>query len=348
MNRALTMNRVLTMNRALTINRALTTILLFLLCTPLFSQDLSSVFQLTTPSRKPVRSLYKMMAFFDSRQDTTIGTYFSGPDNKSVKLVLKTPIQPQLTKIMNAYTDADAGNGAILFQLKRFSFAEPARTRYCYLSAAIYALKDAGYVKLGSLDTTLVIAAAAEFLSVLAQEGNQVIDDFIAKAIQLPATDGPVYSYDELVHIDSVEKRRIPVYNTTSYTEGLYGTYSSFMNQKPDVKGEVKVKDDGKLSIRIFDSKWVDPKGVTHIFAVVYKGVPYVVTHYGDYPLKKQNDDFYFTGKLRVTPATDGKAGVDVSSGLMGIIPVADKADYRVLLDHRNGEFIHLEVVDTN
>jgi hypothetical protein len=328
-------------------NRALTFFFLLLPCTSLLSQDLSSVFQLTAPQRKPVRSLYKTIIFFDSRQDTTIGTYLTGPDNKTVKLVLKATAQSQLVNILNAYTDAGSGNGAILFQLKRFSFAEPARTRYCYLSAAIYALKDAGYVKLASLDTTLVITSAAEFPAELAQEGNQVIDDFIAKAILLPATDAVVYSYDDLVHMDSVEKRRIPVYNTNSYTEGIYGTYSSFMNQRPEVRGEVKEKSDGKLSVRILDPKWEDPKGLVHIFAVVYKGVPYVVTHYGDYPLQKQNDDFYFTGKLRVTPATDGKAGVDVSSGLMGVLPTADKADYRVLLDHTNGEFIHLKVLDT-
>ena len=327
--------------------RALTFFLLLLPCTFLFSQDLSSVFQLTVPPRKPVKSLYRVIAFFDSRQDTTIGTWLSGPDNKPVRLVLKTPVQPQLVNILNAYTDGGSGNGAILFQLKRFSFAEPARTRYCYLSAAIYALKDEGYAKLASLDTTLVITYAAELPSVLAQEANQVIDDFIAKAILLPATTAAVYNYNDLVHIDSVEKRKIPVYNTSTYTEGLYGTYNAFMNQRPDVRGEVKEKSDGKLSIRILDPKWEDPKGLTHIFAVVYKGVPYVVTHYGDYPLQKQNDDFYFTGKLRVTPATDGKAGVDVSSGLMGILPSADKADYRVLLDHTSGEFIHLQVLDT-
>jgi hypothetical protein len=109
----------------------------------------------------------------------------------------------------------------------------------------------------------------------------------------------------------------------------------------------VKEKSDGKLTIHILDPKWEDPRGITHIFAFVYKGVPYVVTHYGNYPLKKQNDDFYFTGKLRVTAATDGKAGVDVSSGLMGVIPTGDKADYRVLLNHTNGEFIHLQVIDT-
>lgn len=323
-------------------------ILLLLPCTLLFSQDLSSPFQLTTPARKPVKSLYRLMAFFDSRQDTTIGTYLSGPDNKPVKLVLKNSVQSQLMNIMTAYTDAGSGNGAVLFQLKRFSFAEPARTRYCYLRATIYALKDEGYSKLADLDTTLVITAAAEFLPVLTQESNQVIDDFIAKAIVLPAKDGAVvYHYNDLSHIDSIEKRQIPVYNTNVYKEGLYSTYGAFMKQQPDVRGEVKEKSDGKLTIRILDAKWEDPTGATHIFSFVYKGVPYVVTHYGNYPLQKQNDDFYFTGKLRVTAATDGKAGVDVSSGLMGIIPTGDKADYRVLLDHTNGEFIHLQVIDT-
>ena len=317
-------------------------LILLILClnsARLFSQGTAATFEWAAPKSTPEKSLYKLIAFLDSRQDTScVGNYSLEQGAKPTKLILKTPIQPQLEAILSAYTDASSGFGAVLFQLKRFSFAETQRTTYTYLSAALYALKDNGYVTLLSLDTTLVIDGPVNFQPALAYASNAVVNDFIARGIVLAPKDPVVYSYDEVRQIDSVQKRKLKAYNTSSYAEGFYSNYNAFKNQTPDLQGVVKLRSDSSMTVTLRSAEWTEPRGKKHIFAVVYRGVPYIVTHFGYYPLEKQGDDFYFSGRLNVAGSSPSPFGL-----FTGNKADADKSNYRVLIDYTNGEFIHLK-----
>ena len=323
-------------------NRQLPALLILcLLClnvTTIFSQGTAVAFEWTAPKAAPGKSLYKLIAFLDSRQDTAcVGNYSLEQGAKPTKLILKTPIQPQLEAILNAYTDASSGFGAILFQLKRFSFAETQKTTYTYLSATLYALKDNGYVTLLSLDTTLVIDGPVNFQPALAYASNEVVNNFIARGIVLAPVDPVVYSYDEVRHIDSVQKRKLKAYNTSVFAEGFYSNYNAFKNQTPDLQGVVKLRSDSSMTVTLHSTEWTEPRGKKHIFAVVYRGVPYIVTHFGYYPLDKVGDDFYFSGRLNVLGSATSPFGL-----FTGNTADADKRNYRVLIDYTNGEFIHL------
>jgi hypothetical protein len=324
-------------------NRQLLTLLILCLnATTLFSQGTAASFEWTAPKGAPEKSLYKLIAFLDSRQDTTcVGNYSLEQGAKPTKLVLKTPIQPQLEAILNAYTDASSGFGAVLFQLKRFSFAETQKTAYTYLAANLYALKDNGYVLLLSLDTTMVIEGPVNFQPALAFYSNEVIDKFIAKGITLAPVDTIVYSYDDVQHIDGVRKRKLKAYTISSYAEGFYSNYNAFKNQTPDLQGVVKLRSDSSMTVVLHSSEWTEPRGKKHIFAVVYRGVPYIVTHFGYYPLEKVGDDFYFSGHLNVVGSAQSPFGL-----FTGNTAEADKRNYRVLIDYTNGEFIHLKAPD--
>lgn len=315
---------------------------LLILCLPsanLFSQETAVSFEWTAPKSTPEKSLYKLIAFLDSREDTSyVGSYSLEPEAKPTRLILKTPIQPQLDAILNAYTDASSGFGAVLFQLKRFSFAETQKTVYTYLSANLYALKDNGYVLLLTLDTTLVIDGPENFQPALAYASSEVIDNFIARGITLAPVDTVVYSYDDVRRIDSVRKRKLKVYNTTTYAQGFYSNYSAFKDQTPDLQGAVKTRSDGSMAVTLHSAGWTEARGTKHIFAFVYKGVPYIVTHFGYYRLEKQADDFYFTGRLNVAGSSPSPFSL-----FSGNATDADKRDYRVLIDYSNGEFIHLK-----
>ena len=127
----------------------------------------------------------------------------------------------QKCRLISYYADASSGYGAALFQLKRFFFAETQKTTYCYLSATLYALKDNGYVPLSGMDTTLVIPGVPDLYPVLEKAANDAIDNFIARGILSTPADSVVYSYNDVQHIDSVKKRRIKVYNTSTYAEGF-------------------------------------------------------------------------------------------------------------------------------
>lgn len=319
---------------------------LLILCLPsatLFAQETAggaaaAVFEWAAPQSTPLKSGYKLIAFLDSRQDTScVGNYSLQPGAKPTKLILKTPIQPQLEAILNAYTDASSGFGAVLFQLRRFSFAETQSTAYTYLSANLYALKDNGYVLLLRLDTTLVIDGPVNFQPALVGASNAVVNNFIARGIVLTPTDSVVYSYNDVQHIDGVQKRKLKVYNTSVYTEGFYSNYTVFKNQTPDLQGVVKLRSDSSMGVALHSTEWTEPRGKKHIFAVVYKGVPYIVTHFGYYRLEKQDDDFYFTGRLNVA----GSAQFSPLGFFSGSAD-EDKRNYRVLIDYINGEFIHL------
>jgi len=60
------------------------------------------------------------------------------------------------------------------------------------------------------------------------------------------AAGGIMYSPDDLQRRDSLDKLQLPVYRRSGYVEGLYGTYAAFRDQKPDLRGEVKVGDGRK------------------------------------------------------------------------------------------------------
>lgn len=321
----------------------LTLLILCLTCLSLFSQGTDSTFEWTAPKSSPRKSGYKLIAFLDSRQDTScVGNYTLEAGGRPTKLVLNTPVGPQLEAILNSYTDASSGFGALLFQLKRFSFAETQRTAYVYLAATLYALKDNGYVPLLNLDTTLVIDGPSNFKPALVYASNEVIDNFIARGIVLTPVDTVVYSYEDVQHIDSLRKRRLRAYNTGTYAEGFYSDYAAFKDQTPDLQGEVKLRGDGGMAITLHSAGWTEPRGKKHIFAVVYKGIPYIVTHFGYYPLHKEGDDFYFSGRLNVAGTPPNPFGVFSANAAD-----ADKRYYRVLIDYTSGEFIHIKAPES-
>jgi hypothetical protein len=312
----------------------------------LFGQDETVYFDIHAPKPRPEKSLYTTIGYLDSRQDTSrIGVLKVRNNGRWIRIALRTPVLPQLTNVLNAYTGDGAGNGELLFQLKRFSFAEYARARYCYFSAVLYARNGDRYARLLGVDTAILLATASVD-NELNHAGNGLLANFIAEGILLAPTDPTTYSMDDIRYIDSLDKRKIPVYSATTYTEGLYSNYAAFMAQRPDLRGEVRTKKNGGISsLDIHDPKWRH-ETKSHIYAVVYKGVPYVVTHFGYYPLQKKGDDFYFTGDLSLAPTNGEQVAADIALGvIVGSAIAGDKATYEVLIDYQNGQFIHQKVL---
>jgi hypothetical protein len=306
---------------------------------------------ISNKQNRPVQSLYGSLSFLDSRTDTSyIGIIDSG-SRKVFRAELKTPVEPQLNSVLVAHCAPNSGDGQLLFQLRRFSFAETSGSRYCYLAATLYTQRSGRYAVVANLDTVISITVPSTLMPLLRDDANSIMNEFFDRSIRLSPDLTTLYDLDQIVHIDSIEERRIPVYNTMTFREGLYSTYDAFRNQIPDVAGTVITRDDGTIrKLELNDRKWKEQKHA-HIYAAVYKGVPYVVTHYACVPLEKQGNDFYFTGKLRVN-VTKGEYAAenfffgDVAGELLA--EAGNKTLYRVLIDHQTGEFIHLKVLLSN
>ncbi len=221
-------------------------------------------------------------------------------------------------------------------------------TRYCYLIVTLYKKERDSYLRLADLDTVISINTPGKVKEALGDYGNEIVDKFIAKSLTLAPGGSTAYSLAEIGQMDAIEKKQLPLYTASTYADGLYSRYGSFVSQAPDLKGQVKTNDSGMITgVSIDDPKW--KKTREHIYAVVYKGKPYVVTHYGYYPLDKIGDDFYFTGDLRVNATSTELAGSQLALGLVGksiVASAGNKSTYQVVIDHHNGEFIHLMVLD--
>jgi hypothetical protein len=318
--------------------------------TSLFSQDYSRSFDIKLPKNKVQNSLYKTISLLDSRVgNKDIGIINVGLfKNAEAKLTLKTPLQDQLASLMHALTDSSAGDGELLFQLHWLRFAETSGTRYCYLIASLYAKTGEHYEKLAAIDT--VLRFKIESWNLLVTEESNIISNFIAGNLLKQAKDTVTYSIGDIAHIDSIEKQKIPVFATENYKDGLYKNYQSFKTQMPENQAMVKADKDGTISsVRVVDSNGakvkIHPKNV---YALVYKGQPYIATPHGFYTLQKSADNnFYFTGDIDIAASQGEISGGYVAFGVVGALLAsgANQETFVVMIDYRNGGFIHLQRV---
>ncbi|WP_295791537.1 hypothetical protein [Mucilaginibacter sp.] len=150
-----------------------------------------------------------------------------------------------------------------------------------------------------------------------------------------------------MLHIDSVEKLKIKAYNTTAYADGLYLTYQSFMNQAPDKQVTADGFDLNMATIKTTGDNGKPQKvKPAKVYAIVFKGLPYISCRGVYYPLKKENGEFLFTGRAQVT-ANNGD--VIVAGAMFGILGslLASNADatFEMKIDHLSGRFIRLKEI---
>jgi hypothetical protein len=182
------------------------------------------------------------------------------------------------------------------------------------------------------------------------RNGSRTITDFIASNLTQKPQQPDHYTLHELMHLDSIEKRSIPVYNTSTYKDGAYTTFGSFMNQVPDKEATVTIKEGNISRVQVpgEDGKPVKIRS-KDLYAVVHNGEPYIATDFGFYPLQKRDDDFYFVGKAKVNANTGDVLVASMFFGIIGGL-IASNADatFEMKIDHTNGGFIRLNQVTTS
>lgn len=324
-----------------------------IICMNAVAQKATKDFEIELPEQKISGSLYNTISYIDSRLDTThMGIVQLGAFNKKARVVPKIAFGQQLTNVLQALTDSASGDGGLLFQLKQLSFAEVtgavSEKGYCYLRAVLYKKAGESYNPVNSIDTVILVKAM-DVTKALFRNGSKVINSFISDNLLRPSTDTINYSYSDVVHIDSIEKRKLKLYNVTAYTDGVYKSFESFLNQAPDyTEMSVTMKRDTISSVKIAGENGKMEKIKTkNLYAVIYKGQIFVATEYGYYPVEKYNDDFLFTGKAKVTAATGDVIAASMFFGVLGGLIASDAANatFEMKIDHINGGFIRLREV---
>ena len=309
------------------------------------------------PETKVSNSLYNRIQLLDLREDTTnLGIVQTGGFNRKETLIANPALRKQLRIILGELTDsATAQSGELLLRLQHFRFSEItggySQSGFCQLGAELLAKNGTGYQLLDTLNTNVTIDKASDVTDKILKAGGDRLTAFIAKNLTRTAG-GRSYSYAEVQKLDSFRKRNLPVYNTNTYTNGLYRSYDAFVAQRPDAQISADLKGD-KLR-RVWE---VTPEGEREekpnpakIYGVVFEGIPYIATEFGYYPLRKVKDDFIFEGHMRL--GSDEMAqNMSVAFGLAGYLltkaATGKTSDtYEMKIDFRSGRPVPLRKLD--
>ncbi len=162
---------------------------------------------------------------------------------------------------------------------------------------------------------------------------------------------GPNYSFNDILNITSIEKRKIPVYNTATYKDGIYHTFDRFKNIEPS-SSQFELTRNKKGKITKLERIWnsgasraeVKP---SDIFCVVQNGKIYMASDYGFAPAEFKNDDFYFQGKAKVTAKTGNVILATAFFGIIGGIIAGDAtSEFEMKVDHLNGSTVLIKQIN--
>ncbi|WP_158994034.1 hypothetical protein [Mucilaginibacter sp. L196] len=309
-------------------------------------------FRLNAPVAKASGNLYRAIKIMDLRNDTTsMGFVKTGFFDRRGSVIPKTPLTTQLSQYFYKLADTTGKTRGMLLLLRRDKFEVMTIGTRDYgafsFRANLFEAKDGQYRQIASIDTISTVSSAMTVTTALLDTGKKFLEKFISDNVST-VPNGAIYSYNDILHLDSMEKRAIKLYNTPTYADGLYLTYKSFMNQMPDKQITVEPSDVNYGVVNAVDANGntqrVKPRKV---YALVYHGQPYISSRGNYYPLKKDSGDFYFTGAVRVSSGVGNMVLVS-SFGMLGALigSGGSEATFYVKLDHVDGGFIQIKRIE--
>jgi hypothetical protein len=320
-----------------------------------FAQKHTEEFQLPKPESIVSGSLYNRIQLLDLREDTTIvGVIQTGGFNRQTRLIPNPNLDRQLSFVLREMAPpATAQEGELLLRLRQFRISEItaglSETGYCVLQADLLTNTNGQYQMLARLDELEEVRGKLDVTKSTIERGSRLLLNFLAQNLNRRPTGNTFLTYKEVLFLDSVEKQLVPVYNLTGgFTDGLYQTYSDFAKQSPQEQLTAEARDGQLYKVRSAEygnGKRGDKIKPGDAYAIVHKGVPYIGTDYGYYELRKEENEFIFTGKVKATPANAGVIAASVAFGLIGGL-IASSATgndlYEMKIDYRNGNPIFL------
>lgn len=317
-----------------------------------FAQEKVKSFELNIADQKPVNSLYTSVKLLDSREDTSnFGLVRVGTLNKEAAVEPGTPFEEQLNAVLKKATLSSTGDRDMLFQLRRLKFVEKAEADkeygYCFFRANIYSGKNT-YQMVSAIDTFIVVESG-DVTNLIIEEANKAIVKFLTSSLSKDVQKEPVFTFNEIVMIDSIEKAKIKVYNANEFVNGIYISFDSFKNQTPDFSLFSITFEDGEIT----DIKAKNNKGKVkkiksdNVYAIVNNGKPFISAEFGFYPLVKNNNDFYFIGddKINYIKSQVVKSNSIFNSTEYVFSPMPLTSVFEIKVDHMNGKFMRVKEI---
>jgi len=187
-------------------------------------------------------------------------------------------------------------------------------------------------------------AIAAKISSELA---DIIKDSYTETGLSIPILETDLGNYEKII------PEKLPVYNSETFTDGVYKDYKSFAEQKPDKEFAVKKNKDGVIKgvkrVDGYDNFGKD------VFAIIDNGIAYKKTPVSIIEIEKDNDGIFIMASQEEIFPQYNTTSIIVGAGAAGAIGglVAAVIDitaakirkqnalyYRVGIDKLTGEYI--------
>jgi hypothetical protein len=303
-------------------------------------------FNIVKPEYKK-QSYYTYLKIIDSRKDTaSYGIVQKGAFNKKALVQPKIPIAMQLDTVFNMLKSnaANTPNDTLVVQLRDLKFAERTEalkeTGFFYLRAKAYAQKNGKYHEIANTDLAETVNAM-DVTQKNYKNASRIINSFISDAMSTSQGSGQALTLEQVKSIEDIEKQSLPLYTAATLADGVYSGYNSFRDQVPNYRDfKVNRNKNGKikdLEVKNHKGDYL-PIFRKDMYAFVENGVPYIVTEYGYYPLAKKGNDYFYTGRVRVTADSGSVIAASAMFGIIGGLIASDNSDtYEIMIDHLNG-----------
>ncbi|RWU08316.1 hypothetical protein [Pedobacter chitinilyticus] len=316
----------------------------------IYAQDKVVDYNLIAPLEKIQNSPYQKIHLLDSRINTeNFGIIQTGAFNTKAKLIPKVPLSEQLQKILDGMSDTKE-NGELLLQIRKLAHAELTKVTsehgFFDFKANLYRKDGETYYKIAEIDTNH-FTKGMDVTKKLMRNSSEIITDFIKNNLNNKPVDTLKFTDAEIKDYYTTERERLKLYSANKLIDGAYKDYNQLKGLTPYIS-EVYIKNDN-LSKGFFakDQNGNEVKlKFKDAYAIVYKGTPYILTDYGQYQLTKENNEFFFTGKIKVQPSASAMTNSTLMFGLVGALitsggSASDENKYKI--DYSDGSFIQIE-----
>ncbi len=329
-------------------------------------------FSLNASKNKIAASYYNSITVIDSRYDTVNAGFGFLYNNKRCVIVPDSSLSFQVKKVFISLVTGNSASEELLLQIRKFNFTGTLNPWLgAYIQTSYFAFKADAYIKqqdtyhlLRHIDTVVLIKHVDLEKTILGDSASNIVESFLVDVLsKQSAISNTTNTYEELVNINQLEKKLLPVYNTEVLKDGIYTTFNDFAMQHPSGKAAA-VKDDGygnvidSASEETLTGRTLKKLHIKKQFAFVSNGIPYIITDFGVYRMLINNDnDFIFTGRMMVANKPDQKStiapalflfvfGPGLLTGVMAAENNSINANgwYEVMLN-ANGDFVPLREI---
>jgi hypothetical protein len=294
-------------------------------------------------------SLYSQVEVIDEfAEGGTIG-WLSDGSYYGIRVCLADSLDVLLGRVFHQLVDSTAGSANLLIEVRRFIVYDDKVPR-ASLNFRLFAETSGLYSWIADVDSTATVRVAAAGrggLRKFSAAVNGAISAIIAGALRKGGDSAAgLFTRATVRFADRIWEKRLPLYQTNIYPDGVYTYYTSFAQLQPDYT-KFDVPDTAHPEY------YLPPQ---QVYAFVLKGKAYISSDGVYTPLINKGSDYFIIGKVRIdAPGADAAAdlaGFVAVVASMGKLPFLQvwgltvKRKFLLLLDYRTGRWDPIQPAD--